>query len=170
METKSNMDSTERTELYRRESRSRLTGETTMLRILSGPGGRYYYSDDIMKWDRLIYIELSHNGTSLEFPFSITDQEKMWEFVFDVWRKPEKIINYVDRFRRLIDRKLSQRKLDGIAPAYDPNSPKTDPKTTSPATDRKTAPENFVENPRGIHNGMPDPEQRPPAASQGPAR
>jgi len=48
--------------------------------------------------------------------------------------------------------------------------PKTDPKTTSPVTDRKTAPEKLVENPRGIHNGMPDPEQRPSAASQGPAR
>ena len=29
------------------------------------------------------------------------------------------------------------------------NSPKTDPKTTSPVTDRKTAPENFVEKPTG---------------------
>ena len=50
------------------------------------------------------------------------------------------------------------------------NSPKTDPKTTSPVTDRKKTPKNFVENPRGIHNGMPDPEQRPSAASKGPAR
>jgi len=50
------------------------------------------------------------------------------------------------------------------------NSPKPDPKTTSPVTDRKKTPENFVENPRGIHNGMPDPEQRPSAASKGPAR
>jgi len=49
-------------------------------------------------------------------------------------------------------------------------APKNDPKTTSPVTDRKKTPENFVENPRGIHNGMPDPEQRPSAASKGPAR
>ena len=118
-ETKLKTDPSERLELYRRVSRSRLTGEKTMLRILSGPGGRYYYDDDVMKWDRLIYIELSHDGASIEFPFSTTDQERMWEFVFDVWRKPEKVINYVNRFRRLIDHKLSQRKLDGMAPAYD---------------------------------------------------
>ena len=53
-----------------------------------------------------------------KFPFSVTDQERMWEFVFDVWVKPEKIVNYCKRFLKLIFNKLAQRKLGGFANAY----------------------------------------------------
>lgn len=110
----------ELTELYKRVSHDRLSGEYTTFRILAGKGGRYFYASDpeILRRDRLIFIELSRDGESIAFPFSIPDQERMWEYVFDVWVKETKIVNYAKRFLKLIYRKLLQRKLEGFAKAY----------------------------------------------------
>jgi hypothetical protein len=68
--------------------------------------------------DRIIFIELAKNGTSIELPYSVKDQESLWELVFDVWVLPEKKIRYARRFFDLIKDKLLQAKLGGFAKAY----------------------------------------------------
>jgi len=118
METKHSPDINWRQELHRRTSYNRLTGEPTTLRILAGPGGRNFYNEEIRKRDRIIYIELSRDGVSLEFPLTVLEQEKIWEHTFDVWVQEKKIVEYANRFLRLIHSKLAQRKLAGMAKVY----------------------------------------------------
>ena len=120
------METNERKELYKRTSRNRLTGEITTFRLLAGPGFRWYQGDrakEIQEKDRIIYIELSKDGLAVEWPYSVIDQEKLWELVFDVWVLPQKRVSYANRFRKLIDAKLVQAKLEGFSDVYS-NSPR----------------------------------------------
>lgn len=85
-------------ELYKRISRNRETGQVTEFAIIARKtGGRYWYSSAIANQDKLIFIRLSTNGSSIEYPYTTDEPIKLWEEMLNVWVLRDKKRYYIDK-------------------------------------------------------------------------
>lgn len=105
--------------LFSRESINRLDGAKIIFEIVSiETGGRHFYDEETRKRDRLIFIRLSQNGTSIQYPYTVPDLELLWQSMFDVWVKDWKKRTYARRFLKFINKNLLQSNMQNLMKPY----------------------------------------------------